>query len=84
MRSPGVAFHDPARAKVDTLEGAMNLNGIDGILRAGGLMAAGGGGKGRNGIFIEVDREHQRPAQDLKYVFAKLFHVLIFLNHITT
>ena len=62
MRTPGVAFQDAARAKVDPLERAMNLNGVNSILRAGGFMAAHGGGKGRNGILIEIDREHQHPA----------------------
>jgi hypothetical protein len=52
----------------------MDFYGIDGILRTGGLMTAGGRGKGRNGIFIEINGQHQQPAYDLQYVSANLFH----------
>ena len=40
----------------------MNFNGIDGILRTGGIVTAGRGREGRDGVFIDIHRNRQYPS----------------------
>ena len=63
VAAPGMAAQDAAAGQIEAFEGAVPLDGLDGVLRAGGGEAACGRKHGRDGHAIEVDGEEQEPRQ---------------------
>ncbi len=58
MGSPGVAFGNTLRSQPESFEWAVNFYGINGIFRTARIVTARWGSVGRNGIFVEIHRQH--------------------------
>lgn len=58
-----MATQDAADGEVQSLEGAVLADGLDGILRAGGGEAARRAQHGRDAALVEVDGHEQQPRQ---------------------
>jgi len=58
MGSPGVAFGNTLRSQPESFEWTVNFYGINGILRTARIVTARWGSVGRNGIFVEIHRQH--------------------------
>lgn len=71
MRTPGVAVKDSVGSHQKSLERAVDFNRVDGILRTGRYMAAGGVGERRDGSPIKIDRKkydlYQYPPESICY-----------------
>jgi len=52
-----MAVQNPVGGHEETLEGSMDFNGIDGILRTGWYVTARGGCERGNGSTVKVNRE---------------------------
>lgn len=61
MATPGMATHDAPYGEIQPLEGAVLLDSLDGIGRAGRSEAARWGQQGRDRCFVEVYRQKQYP-----------------------
>lgn len=63
VTSPRMATQDASASQIEPFEGAVFLDGLDCVLRAGGGKAARRWEHGRNGHAIEVDGEQQQPRE---------------------
>jgi len=52
-----MAMEDPVGGHQEALHRTMNIDRIDGILRTGGNMTAGGWGHGRDNPAVDINRQ---------------------------
>jgi len=75
--SPRVAVQNAVGGQQKTLEGSMNLDSINGILRTGRNMPAGSRCQGRDGCPVKIDRQQYDLYQNPPNPFCD------FLDHLT-
>lgn len=66
MSAPRVAAQDPPDAQPASLEDAMLLDGLQGVLGAGGHKAAGCREKGGNGSLVDPDQKDKDSFQSIR------------------
>lgn len=57
--APGVASEDALDGEPKSTDGTVLAYGFNGVLRAGGGVAAGGGKEGRDAVAVEVDGDEE-------------------------
>ena len=68
MRAPWVTFSNAFHSQPNSFERPPYLNGLNGVLRARGLVPACISEQGREGVLIHAHRKNEKPVQPLHAV----------------